>query len=43
MPFPAIGILLIPFYRFVMPGLVPGIYVLLGAEAQTWMAGTSRP
>ena len=27
--------------RFVMPGLVPGIHVLLGVEAKTWMAGTS--
>jgi hypothetical protein len=25
----------------VMPGLVPGIHVLLSFEAKTWMAGTS--
>jgi hypothetical protein len=25
----------------VMPGLVPGIHVLLSDEAKTWMAGTS--
>jgi hypothetical protein len=25
----------------VMPGLVPGIHVLLSFEANTWMAGTS--
>jgi hypothetical protein len=28
-------------YFFVMPGLVPGIHVLLGASEKTWMAGTS--
>jgi hypothetical protein len=26
---------------FVMPGLVPGIHVLLLRHAKTWMAGTS--
>jgi hypothetical protein len=25
----------------VMPGLVPGIHVLLSLEGKTWMAGTS--
>jgi hypothetical protein len=25
----------------VMPGLVPGIHVLLSQEVKTWMAGTS--
>jgi hypothetical protein len=28
-------------YYFVMPGLVPGIHVLLRAASKTWMAGTS--
>jgi hypothetical protein len=26
---------------FVVPGLVPGIHVLLGRKEKTWMAGTS--
>jgi hypothetical protein len=26
---------------FVMPGLVPGIHVLLALKMKTWMAGTS--
>jgi hypothetical protein len=29
------------FYLLVMPGLVPGIHVLIAAERKTWMAGTS--
>jgi hypothetical protein len=30
-------------YPLVMPGLVPGIHVLLlGSQEKTWMAGTSR-
>jgi hypothetical protein len=28
-------------YKLVMPGLVPGIHVLVSASRKTWMAGTS--
>ena len=28
-------------FRFVMPGLVPGIHVLGPRQLKTWMAGTS--
>jgi hypothetical protein len=31
-----------PLFRFVMPGLVPGIHVFTaGPRRKTWMAGTS--
>jgi hypothetical protein len=29
------------FFKFVMPGLVPGIHVFMLATQKTWMAGTS--